>query len=35
MQNPPVRTGLDFKFLQFDPVLGLASDWIKLRGLEI
>ena len=33
--NPPIRTGLDFKSAQFDPVLGFASEWIKLRGLKI
>ncbi len=35
IRNPPTRTALDFKSAQFDPVFGFASDWIKLRGLEI
>ena len=30
-----MRTGLDFKSAQFDPVQGEAKDWTKLRGLEI
>ena len=30
-----MRTGLDFKSTQFDPVRGEAEDWIQLRGLEI
>ncbi len=35
VSNPTMRTGLDFKSAQFDPVRGEAEDWIKLRGLEI
>ena len=30
-----LRTGLDFKFAQFDHVRVEAEDWIKMRGLEI
>ncbi len=30
-----MRTGVDFKSAQFDPVRGEAEDWIKLQGLEI
>jgi hypothetical protein len=30
-----MRTGLDFKSAQFDPVRCEAEDWIKMRGLEI
>ena len=35
ISNPTMRTGLDFKSAQFDPVRGEAEDWIKLQGLEI
>ncbi len=35
ISNPTMRTGLDFKSAQFDPVRGEAEHWIKLRGLEI
>jgi hypothetical protein len=35
ISNPTMRTGLDFKFVQFDQVRGEAEDWIKMRGLEI
>ena len=30
-----MRTGLDFKHVQFDQVRGEAEDCIKVRGLEI
>ena len=30
-----MRTGQDFKSAQFGPVRGEASDWTKLRRLEI
>ena len=29
-----MRTGLDFKYPQFDQVCGKDEDWIKMRGLE-
>ena len=36
ISNPPIRTGLDnINSSHFDPVLGFASDLIKLRGHEI
>ena len=35
ISNPTMRTGLDFKPAQFDPVRGEAEDWAHLRGLEI
>ena len=30
-----MRTGLDLKSAQFDPVRGEVEDWIQLQGLEI
>ena len=30
-----MRTGLDFKSPQFNPVRGKAEDWTQPRGFEI
>ena len=35
ISNPTMRTGLEFKSAQSDPVRGEAEYWTQLRGLEI
>jgi hypothetical protein len=35
VSNPTMRTGLDFKFAQFDQARGEPENWIKMQRFEI